>query len=367
MYCLAGGGKGFWCYSVPGLGDITVDGICPEESSLIADQTPTFIWPVVGSAQKYGLAVSLNPDMSSPVLQDSTNDTCYEVTEKLTNGTYYWQSASRQGATWTWSAVHSFTLDGGWTRLADVPVDVTYGASLAYEKDFYNNEECLIAFTAGEQYLAVYSVAGNSWSHDISTPKPQGIGSAIVTHEAASSTPPDWAGPWAVFGEYSDSLWYHTNDKPGWIRYNDAGEFPQSLGSGASLAYGIESGTHYLYLIVGDNGSGPRNDFYRQELPTSGGGGQAGSTRPASASARLISRAGKVTVEYQLSVPAQVRATVFDALGRQVELLDAGAQAVGVHQLSWDTGTHGRRPSAGACFVVLDIGDQRASLKAVVK
>jgi len=366
MYCLAGGGREFWCYSVPGPGDITVDGICPGESSLIADQTPTFIWPVVGSAQKYRLTVSLNPDMSSPAFQDSTNDTCYEVTEKLTNGIYYWQSASRQGATWTSSAVHSFTLEGGWTQLDSIPMEVSDGASLAYEKDFYSGEERLLALVGGSHwYYYTYSVAGDTW-YEFTTPKAQGVGSAIVTHEAASATPPYIPCPWVVFGGF-DSLYYHNNAKPAWIIYDEAGALPQSLGPGASLAYSIESGTPYLYLTVGEDGNGPRNDFYRQELPTSGGGGQARPTCLASLRARLIGGSDKVTVEYQLSAPAQVKATVFNAAGRQVAVLHTGPQPAGAHQLCWETETSCHRTSAGTYFVLLDTGTEQTRLKAVVK
>jgi len=367
MYCLAGGGDEFWCYSIPGPGDVMFDGICPGETALIADNTPTFIWSEVQGALMYKLTVSPNPDMSNPVLEDSTGEPNYEITEELSNGVYYWQSASRQSATWTASAVHSFTLEGGWTQLEYTPVEVSYGGSLAYEKDFYSGQECLLAF-CGDQYLSLYYVDGDSWQHEITTPKAQGVGSAIVTHEAADETPPDWPGPWVVFGEDTDSLYYHNNAKPAWIALGDAGAFPQALGPGASLAYSIESGTPHLYLIVGQDEYGdPRNDFYRQELPTSGGGGQAGSTRPASVPARLISDPGKVTVEYQLGAPAQVKATVFDAVGRQIKVLHSGPQPAGIHQLCWDTKASDHRTNSGAYFVLLDMGTEQARLKVVVR
>jgi hypothetical protein len=315
----------------------------------------------------YKLTVSPNSNMSNPVLEDSTGVPSYEVTEELTNGVYYWQSASRQGATWTASAVHSFTLEGGWTQLEYTPVEVSYGASLAYEKDFYSNDERLLALVGnGSSYYYTYSVAEDTW-YEFTTPKAQGVGSAIVTHEAASSTPPDAPGPWAVFGENSDSL-YNLTVKFGWQRFGYAGEFPQSLGPGASLAYSVESGVHYLYLIVGQDGNGdPRNDFYRQELPGFEGGGQAVSTHPASAPARLITGPDRVTVEYQLSAPAEVKATVFDAVGRQMGVLFSGPQPAGIHQLCWVIKASDRRTSPGAYFVLLDTGTEQARLKAVVR
>jgi hypothetical protein len=361
MYCLAGGGDEFWCYSVPGPGDVMFDGICPGETALIADNTPTFIWSEVQGTQMYKLTISPNPDMYNPVLEDSTGEPSYEVTEALNNGVYYWQSASRQGATWTASAVHSFTLEGGWTPLADIPMGVSYGASLAYEEDFYSGEQRLLALTGGWYYYT-YSVAGDTW-YEFTTPKAQGVGSAVVTHEAAGPAPENWPYPWVMFGG-SDSLYYHYNSKPEWI-YRDAA--PQTLGSGASMAYSIESDTPYLYLTVGEDGNGPRNDFYRLELPASGGGGQARPTSLTSLRAKLVGGSDKVTVEYQLSAPAQVKATVFDAAGRQVTVLDAGLQSAGIHEVRWETETSDHRTSAGTYFVLLDTGTEQARLKAVVR
>jgi len=368
MYCLAGGGQGFWCYSVPGPGDVTVGGICPGQGALYADQTPTFIWSPVQGAQKYKLTISPNSNMSNPVLVDSMNEPNYGVTEELSNGVYYWQTASRQGSTWTaCAAVHSFTLEGGWTQLADIPVEVSYGASLAYEKDFYSGEERLLALRGGGSwYYYTYSVAEDTW-YEYTTPIAQNVGTAIVTHEAASPTQPYWPGPWAIFGGESDSLYYHNYPSGGWSTYGPAGAFPLSLGPGASLAYSIESDTPYLYLTVGEDGNGPRNNFYRQQLPTSGGGGQAGSTRLASVPARLINGYGKVTVEYQLSAPARVNVTVFDAAGRLARVLYSGQQSAGAHRLNWNLDASGGRASPGAYFILLDTGRERFRLKAVVR
>jgi hypothetical protein len=362
MYCLVGGGQEFWRYSVPGPGDVAVDGICPGQGAVIADKTPWFDWP--GSTSYYQLQVATSQSFATKVIDVYVSPSEYLTTTALANHIYFWRTRDLNG-TGTWSAVHSFTLEGGWTQLANVPVSVTYGASLAYERDFYNDEECLIAFTAAHQYLDIYSVAGNSWNSDITTPYGQSVGSAIVTHEAASSTPPYMPGPWAMLGEYCDTLFYHTNDRPGWER---RGVLPQSLGPGASLAYSIESDIPYLYLIVGQDGNGdPRNDFYRLELPTSGGGGQAGSKRSASLPARSLCGSKGITVEYQLSAPARVRASVFDAVGSRVGVLNAGEQQPGTHRLSWSRDGEGRKLSAGTYFVLLDMGTEQARLKAVVK
>jgi hypothetical protein len=365
MYCLAGGGSEFWCYSVPGPGDQKINGICPGETSLVADQTPLFLW-TSGSNQNR-LQVSTSSIFLDTLIDEVLSIPEYQVAADLENGVYYWRSGVYIGGTWSWSSTHSFTLEGGWTQLADIPVDVSYGASLAYEQDFYSSAERMVALAGDDyQFLSKYDINANTWDNSTTTPKPQGVGSAIVTHEAASSTPPDWPGPWAVFGEGYDSVYYHTDDKPGWPHYFD---LPQSLGAGASLAYSIESGTHYLYLIVGQDEYGdPRNDFYRQELPSYGrSGGQALSTRLTSMTARSLSGSEGITVEYQLSTSGRVIASVFDAIGRQVSMLDAGLQQPGTHRLGWTRDNEGHRLNAGTYFVLLDMGTGQAGSKAVVR
>jgi hypothetical protein len=56
-----------------------------------------------------------------------------------------------------------------------------------------------------------------------------------------------------------------------------------------------------------------------------------------------------------------------DALGRRVGVLDAGQQQPGVHRLSWGRDGEGRKLSAGAYFVLLDMGTEQSRLKAVVR
>jgi YD repeat-containing protein len=63
----------------------------------------------------------------------------------------------------------------------------------------------------------------------------------------------------------------------------------------------------------------------------------------------------------------RLRATLHDAVGRLVGVLDAGEQQAGTHRLSWDRDNEGRKLSAGAYFVLLDMGMEKARLKAVVK
>jgi len=365
LYCLAGNGQEFWRYWLPStLAPVALDGIYPGQSAVIADKTPWFDWP--GSTGYHQLQVATSQSFASPTIDVYVFPSEYQVTSALANGTYFWRTRDLNGSG-AWSTVHSFTLDGGWTQLADISMEVSYGASLAYEKDYYSGKECLLALVGGEhQYYYVYFVEGDSW-HEFTTPKAQGVGSAIVTHEAASETPPGRSGPWAIFAQGSDSLWYHYYPSGGWGRFDAADVFPLPLGPGASLAYSIESGIPYLYLTVGEDGNGPRNNFYRLELPTARGGGQAGPARSASLPARSLSGSRGITVEYQLSAPARVSVTVFDAVGRRVGVLDAGEQQPGTHQLSWSSDGEGRKLSPGTYFVLLDMGTKQARLKAVVR
>jgi len=85
------------------------------------------------------------------------------------------------------------------------------------------------------------------------------------------------------------------------------------------------------------------------------------------AKARVVSRYDGVEVEYQLPAAARVRATLHDALGRQVGALDIDIQEPGTHRLSWNQDREGRKLASGAYFVLLDIGKEKARLKAVVR
>jgi hypothetical protein len=85
------------------------------------------------------------------------------------------------------------------------------------------------------------------------------------------------------------------------------------------------------------------------------------------AKAHAITGHGGIEVEYQLPAAVCVRAALHDAIGRQVGVLDAGEQKPGTHRLSWDRDKEGRRLSAGAYFVLLDMGTEQSRLKAVVR
>ncbi len=87
----------------------------------------------------------------------------------------------------------------------------------------------------------------------------------------------------------------------------------------------------------------------------------------ARAKARVVFASDGVAVEYHLPAATRVRATLHDAVGRRIGVLDAGERKAGLHQLSWNRDQAGRRLSAGAYFVHLDMGKEQARLKAVVR
>jgi DNA-binding beta-propeller fold protein YncE len=99
-----------------------------------------------------------------------------------------------------------------------------------------------------------------------------------------------------------------------------------------------------------------------------GGVAEEPAPRPAvTATARFCASSSGVLVEYQLPVAAHVRASLHDAVGRRIGRLDAGEQKAGLHQLSWSRDQEGRRLSAGAYFVRLNLGAEQARLKAVLR
>jgi hypothetical protein len=90
--------------------------------------------------------------------------------------------------------------------------------------------------------------------------------------------------------------------------------------------------------------------------------------RPAvTARTRVCPLSSEILVEYQLPAATRVRATVHDAVGRQLGVLDAGSQQPGTHRLSWNQARGGRKFAAGAYFVLLDMGAEKATLKAIIR
>ena len=160
-----------------------------------------------------------------------------------------------------------------------------------------------------------------------------------------------------------------------WWEYPDSAfeDFPRTLGPGATFVMGPSV---WCYLTTGAPyvGGDPTNYFYaidperiKRRKHKDRGGSQAGDVQAGSRRAQAVASNHGIEVEYQLPAAACVRAALHDALGRQVGVLDAGSQQPGTHRLSWDQGRGGRKLAAGAYFVLLDMGSEKSTLKAVIR
>jgi hypothetical protein len=334
IYCLPGGSTDFWRYSIPSsLPEDPVNGIYPGQGVTIADQTPLFQW---GSTMttSYRLQVSTDPNFSTTVIDVTESGPQHQVTTALANATYHWRFATWTGATWSWSSAHNFILDGGWTQLQwSVPHPVGNGAALAYIDDGQGHDSIIAFLGGGNHYFYEYSIDDPGWTPKASTNWVQNAGTSLAT------AVPTGHYPWAVFGgEGTSDYPYYFNpflDPPTWVAdVGDGNQFPEPIGSNASatLAPG------YMYLAVGNN-----KHFYRLDPPTLDGGMSALGVRPVNPQAHVVTRYDAVEVEYQLPASGYVRATLHDAVGRQVGVFDAGEQKPGIHRLSWNQDCEGRK------------------------
>jgi hypothetical protein len=217
-----------------------------------------------------------------------------------------------------------------------------------------------------------YDIAYNHWDTLESAPLPESVGTSLTTHDA---TEENGYYPWAAFGgsdTLDDPYYFDPAHSPQWVSFSQPSQdpgynsrFPTRLGAGASIAYGTNKN---IYVVVGsDNSGNPRNDFYRLQPPGSlMDGSQASAAHPEVCHAHVVSRYDDIQVEYQLAVPAHVRATLHDAVGRLVGVLDAGQRQAGVHRLSWECDGSGQKLSSGAYFVLLNMGKEQARLKVVL-
>lgn len=299
LYCLAGGGQQFWRYWISSsLAPVAVDGIYPPHGSLID-------W----------------------------------------------------GA-----AVHTFQLRGGWERLRDVPRSVTDGAALVYTGGLFPGGTFYAFVGGGDTSWFTYVVENNVWLQLTGSTPPQNIGTAL-----ASGSFPDvsYGSAYGIFGEHS-SQYLHHYSFGGWRQWGDL--IPEALGPGASIAAGriyLRPIYRYIYLISGEEPDGrPRSHFWRIAGPEFEGD-RGFSSQSKSGQTMFHTRVnistGSVVLEYFLGLPANVKAAVYDALGRQVKVLYAAAQSAGAHRLKWNP----KVPAA--YFIVLNTGKEQAKLKVVVR
>ncbi len=372
IYCLPGNGTEFWRYPIDATSHTTVQGIFPPDGSIIADQTPLFQWNSAPPGQ-YRLQVSTDPNFIACVIDVVVYSPQYQTPSELANDTYYWRIGLPNGINWLWGATYSFVLVGGFVRIwNDIPDTVRDGAAMAYEADqwCWEGRQSIIATVGGGgTSFYKYDIGFFTWTQLHDTPKPQYAGTSLTTND-----PTGEYGQWpsAAFGgsTIQDRPWSYDVERDTWIVYDtaDFDSFPQPLGPGASFVCGLRP---YSYLIAGEQGGYPTHDFYaidpKHIKHPHGGGSQSGDTRAGSTRAQVITSHDGIEVEYQLPAAAHVRATLHDAVGRQVGALDAGVQKPGIQRVCWNEDREGRKLSAGAYFVTLDMGKVQARLKAVVK
>lgn len=371
IYCLPGSGKDFHRYWIPDTSDggLTTYGYCPGPGAIIADQTPHFKWSQYAQPTQYRIQVSTNPFFLGNVTDTVLTIPEFEPSAKLSNGTFYWRSAAWTNNGWLWSSSHNFVLQGGWQRVyPDIPQSVGTGAAMAFDADAFGDSALIVLRGGGNKEFYEYNLTNGQWIDTLKdAPVAVHAGTSLTTHDPTG----EWAKyPCAAFGgsDTSDCPYhYHTDgDIVGWVPFDTTGadplwysHFPEHLGSEASMAAGTE---HMDYLVVGDH------HFYKLEPPPeSRDGGQAGVTRNGKANAHVIANCNGIEVAYQLPASAHVRAMLHDAVGRRVGMLDVGGQKAGTHRLCWNRDHEGRKLSAGAYFVLLDMGKEQARLKAVVR
>jgi hypothetical protein len=374
IYCCPGNSSSFYRYAIPSSrpGDAELYGFYPGPNAIIADQTPQFLWSSSAAAQ-YRIQVSTDPSFTLNEIDEVVPNPEYEPTTKLANATYYWRTAAWIGGAWSWGAnSHSFVLDGGWQQLRSLPSSVGAGATMAYDVYHFGHQSILLVKGGGFNPRGFYEYvpAEDTWYSWDDVEYDPVDGTSLTTFDAAEE---QWSMcPMLAFGDATHLDYPFMYSPPPtdrwdeWISEEYGSRFPVDLGPGASMAAGIKP---YMYLIVGeDDEQNPRNNFYRVDPPEEYfEGGEGVSSATGNARAHVVTRYDGIEVEYQLPATARVRATLHDAVGRQVGVLDVGEQQPGVHRLTWGRDREGGKLSAGAYFVLLDMGTQQAKLKAIVR
>jgi hypothetical protein len=375
IYCLPDDERSFWRCALPtSLPNVALDGIYPGQGATIAELTPLFQWEGAATNQ-YRLQVSTDLFFIQNVIDEVVSSPEYEPTTELANGTYYWRTAAWIGGSWTWClTAHSFLLHGGWEQLDSIPYTVGDGAVIAYDGGSLSHQ-AILAFAGAAGTLkrfCEFNIAQGTWTELDEAPENVDGGSSLTTSDptqeqgeryimasfyaqSASET------PYRYVPEAQQTKWQPWDDDNSESLYNS--HYPHTLGVGSSMVLGTDQA---MYLTIGSSDS-YRHRFYNVIIEANQKGEQAGVMPNGRAMAHAIASHDGIEIEYQLSATARVSATLHDAVGRQVGTLDAGEQKPGLHQFSWDRDNEGRKLSAGAYFVLLDMGTEQTRLKAVVK
>lgn len=373
LYFLPGNGTTFYRHWIPAtaMPDPLVYGYeYPGDGVTIADPTPPFRWsPATTMQYRIQVATDSNFGTGSTVIDQVVNDNQYQPTAQLTDTTYYWRVASWSQGQWFWDVVAAprrFCLHPGWDRLPDIGEYSGSGAKLAFVDNTsgFGHNSIVCMYNQGYRHFAEYNIGGGYWTELENTPKDINDVSSLTTN-------PFWGEAYRIYASFDDDVkggcphyydvgadaWYLLNNADPEPIYNT--HYPDDLSAGSSMAIGANN---MMYLTTGVG-----HDFWDVDISIFSGGQQARNVPSGKAEARALTVRKGLEIEYQLPVAAHVRAILHDALGRRVGALDAGEQAVGRHRLCWHNGQDGRRLSAGAYFVTLDMGNKQATLKAVIE
>ncbi|HTW92039.1 MAG TPA: hypothetical protein VMH22_10065 [bacterium] len=375
-YLSKSNGGQFWRYSLISSDNVVVDGICPGEGTITGNSTPLFQWDSAATTQ-YRLQVATDSSFCSTIIDVTGSDPQYQVTTALDNASYYWRTGTPDpnGPGWCWNGPHKFIVDYGWIQLTGLTDNSGgVGASMAYKGSFGNSGHAsiLLLVGGGSTHFWEYNLTSGEWNQLTSSPAayPQYEGTSLTTQDATGVTDGRYA--WASFGGQQsgeDFPWFYSPFSNSWYVWNtrDSRPYydPQYLENVTAEASMVFCEQHVQYMVTGSC------EFFRVDPPSDevlqAAEQMANVTGPARTQAHAVSRYCGVEVEYQLSKATHVRATLHDALGRRVGVLDAGEQKPGLHRLSWNTDRVAQKLSAGAYFVLLDMGAEKARLKAVIR
>ena len=373
LYFLPGGGKAFWRRSITAreLPDPQIYGYeYPGDGVTIADPTPTFRWTPTASEQ-YRLEISTNLNFTSNVIDTVVPTAEWQSSVELDSGTYYWRVFNwvQGSGGGYWDLALTFPRQCWvypcWAHLPDLDVNARSGAQLAYcDEGAFEHQSVIAIYGDTSKCFAEYDINNGTWTRWQNAPEHTDA-TSLTTNAAVG-------GGYRIYAAFTAEdegecpYRYKVDPTDAWDVLEDGDvdptyntHFQQNITDGSSMALGADD---MLYLLPGGN-----RHFYAVNVSRFPGGQQARVAPSRRANAHAIMVRNGVEVEYQLPTAAYVRASLRDALGRLVGTLDAGEQSAGRHRLSWNRNQEGRSLSAGAYFVLLDMGTEQVTLKAVMR